>query len=142
MITAVIIGSVLRPRGLGGEWMAPKSRPQDLSLPEPSRQPPSPLGASALLAPISPFQGSSAPARCLRLPDWQGIHPSDRSESWGWSLDWPLANREAPPACGVTWSWSHLLGPRFPQSYSEGEELDTPRWPGRDPLRVTPSITG
>lgn len=71
--------------------------PSPPSLPEPSRQPPSPLGASALLAPISPFQGSSAPARCLWLPDGQGIHPLDRSESWGWSLDWPLANGEAPP---------------------------------------------
>lgn len=105
--------------------------PSPPSLPEPSRQPPSPLGASALLAPISPFQGSSAPARCLWLPDGQGIHPLDRSESWGWSLDWPLANGEAPPppppaVCGVTWSRSHLLGPRFPQAYSGGGGLDTP----------------
>lgn len=46
------------------------------------------------------------------------------------------------PACSVTWSWSHLLGPRFPQSYSEGEGLDTPPWPGLAPVRVTPSVTG
>lgn len=72
-------------------------------------------------------------------------HPSEQSESWGRSLDQPLANQEAWPSvpsmqCDL--SWSHLLGPRFPQSYSEGEGLDTPPWPRRAPVRVTPSVMG